>query len=1241
LATTRGIVVRVEDILAVAGSRVMSAGVEKFGSWFSATPPGEFRRRYPGTGPFGPADAALFFGRKRETEELYLRVLSVPLLLQFGRSGLGKTSLLQAGLFPLLRAKPFLPVMIRLNDPRESLTDAVARSIRESALNDGVDFDDTAPAGLWELLVTTTAWREDLLLTPVLVFDQFEEVFTLRDQAFRDGLAAELGALATGIPPERLGGAQIAREALVQRPEVKLLISLKETHLGALEQFSASIPGLFQERLRLEPLSESEARDAVVEPARLVEKQGEPPYWTKPFTYDENVLDKMLTYLKGRSDVIEPFQLQLLCQHAEGIAQRKESAQSATEGEPVTLTASDFRGNNAFAVVLANFYRDVLARISSPAERKRAAELCEDGLLGSSGQRLMLEKKQILSDYGISESTLEKLGRERLVREERRMESTFYELSHDRLAESVFAARNEKLPKSVRRALWAGGVAALLIVAVVIVVVLQASNRAIQQEHDNAENLLGFLLGEQFLGEVRDVGRSTLLRQLQGQVDRRRLGLRSALNHGLSLRNQGEIRRTEGNLAEAVSLFRESLKVFESARGNPDAPREIARSYDRLGDALMSQGKFTEAMPYTLAADDSWRLVANTPGLADVVRTDCTSMAESLVATVEMKTRMGDAAGALAALEKTHTILAELMFGRSQAPPQCGPMVEKAAPYPDPTALQALTRAANARADLFFTQEDDEGAAALAEQARMLRPSSIAARKNAMIALAERGNVRRLTSPEAALADYRRVLADSEELRRSDPDDRLWQRERAAAVLLVSTGIVACHQQPGSCAAAPALEDAEAQVQEATATLRALASVDTTNTSLQDDLVRAAQARSAILAAQGGRAAERLYIIRDAQSIQDQAVRDRNDAAREQTAVLLLAEEADILLELGQLPEARQRLGRAIDGAAKLVAAHPVNALYFYTLAFTRGREAVLLGKAGDSKGAAAASEAEKRATARFEELSQAHVPVTNELRARGIAHVIKGARLLGTEPADYAAVTRELLAAESAFREAARRRPASYDTYDELRKVYDWLQQTEAKLGRKEQRYEALSAAMHAAQIAAWLAPGSAQSAMNNRLLDARYGFAQALMAENDTKSNQAALGLMQEAVVVADSLVQREPGNPDYRVSLADAKCGLGMVRRNLGTAGWENAIRSGLIDAQKAARLAPGRIAFRTKQASWRQYLGEELAKKGEKERGGAELALALQAYEEAARADPKNAEAQNGIRKVRVLIEAGRH
>ncbi|HEX7832580.1 MAG TPA: hypothetical protein VF787_23185, partial [Thermoanaerobaculia bacterium] len=947
-----------------------------------------------------------------------------------------------------------------------------------------------------------------------------------------------------------------------------------------------------------------------------------------PFTYDAATLDAMLTYLKGRSDVIEPFQLQLLCQHAEGIAQRKESTQS----EPVTLTLNDFKGSNAFGVVLENFYRDVLSHISSPVERKRAAELCEDGLLGSAGQRLMLEKKQILSDYRISERTLDVLSRERLVREERRMESTFYELSHDRLAESVFAARSARLPKSVRRALWISGGAAVLIVALLIVAILLTSNRTVQKERDSAENLLGFLLGEQFLGEVRDVGRSTLLLQVQNQVEHRGVGMGSALNRGLSLRNRGEIMRTEGNVEQAVVLFRESLKAFESAAGEPDAPREIARAHDRLGDALMTQGKLTEAVTYIEAADKYWRIMANRPGSVDVVRGDCTSMAESLVATVEVKTRLGQSSRALADLERTFTILSELMFGRGQTPPECGPMAEQAAPYPDPTAMQALTRAALARAVIFSSIEDHDGAAALAQQAQLLRPTSMSARKTALLTLASRGDVHRATSPETALADYRKVLAESEELRRSDPDDRLWQRERAASQLFVSAGIVACSEKPGACTSMPSLDDAEALVFEAIASLRALASSDPTNMSLVDDLVWAWQARSSILAARDGQANERLFVIRSAERVHEQALRDRNDARGEQTAVHLLREEADILLELGRLSEARETLRRAIERASKLVVAHPDNPVYFDTLASTWAREATLLNRLGDVKGAVRASEQERRAKSQFDALYVKHVTASAELRNRGMAHVAAGWKSLGNDELS----TRELLAAESAFREAVRRRPASYGTYDELRNVYDLLQRADQKLGRKAERFEALSASMHAAQLAAWLAPESAQTAMGSRLLEARNEFAQALLAENNQKSNEAALGLMQEAVVVADGLVQRKPANADYRFSLAEARAGLGMVRRRLGSAGWENAVRSGLIEVGHAIMLTPDKIAFRLKQASWRRYLGEELLK-NEKERARVELALALQAYLEASLIDPNNAEAREGVRAIRATLQ----
>ena len=58
---------------------------------------------------------AYFFGRDTEIAELHLRLRSHPLLVLYGRSGLGKTSILSAGLIPRLCAEGQRPVLYRLD----------------------------------------------------------------------------------------------------------------------------------------------------------------------------------------------------------------------------------------------------------------------------------------------------------------------------------------------------------------------------------------------------------------------------------------------------------------------------------------------------------------------------------------------------------------------------------------------------------------------------------------------------------------------------------------------------------------------------------------------------------------------------------------------------------------------------------------------------------------------------------------------------------------------------------------------------------------------------------------------------------------------------------------------------------------------------------------------------------------------------------------------------------------------
>ena len=73
---------------------------------------------WPGLNPFTESQQELFRGRRSETDELLRRVKRRPLTVLFGQSGLGKTSLVQAGLFPRLRHEGMLPIAVRLDYDR-------------------------------------------------------------------------------------------------------------------------------------------------------------------------------------------------------------------------------------------------------------------------------------------------------------------------------------------------------------------------------------------------------------------------------------------------------------------------------------------------------------------------------------------------------------------------------------------------------------------------------------------------------------------------------------------------------------------------------------------------------------------------------------------------------------------------------------------------------------------------------------------------------------------------------------------------------------------------------------------------------------------------------------------------------------------------------------------------------------------------------------------------------------------
>jgi hypothetical protein len=235
---------------------------------------------WPGLESFGENAHGFFHGRDHESTSLLSHVVDAPVTILFGGSGLGKTSLLRAGLFPLLRDHHLLPAYVRFDldagaaPPTEQLHQSVYNAIRGDAPDSMLPLEDES---LWEYLHRADFELRSArngLLTPVIVLDQFEELFTLGERvpALVREFKNELGDLVDNRIPADLAARIEADEAVaarfqLQKRNYKLLICLREDFITELEEWRQPILAPGHSRMRLLRMRAGEALDAVHEPA--------------------------------------------------------------------------------------------------------------------------------------------------------------------------------------------------------------------------------------------------------------------------------------------------------------------------------------------------------------------------------------------------------------------------------------------------------------------------------------------------------------------------------------------------------------------------------------------------------------------------------------------------------------------------------------------------------------------------------------------------------------------------------------------------------------------------------------------------------------------------------------------------------------------------------------------------------------------------------------------------------------
>lgn len=406
------------------------------------------RYRYPGTKYFEANQSDIFFGRKEETESLIHSIKAHDIFVIFADSGIGKTSLLNAGIIPEFEnendLEKIMPIKFRFQDTTHSPLAIIARKLSEYTDKADLPVVDENYS-LWRQMKRchfkeSSDTKEKI---PLLIFDQFEEFFNHR-RAEREACINQLSDLTNQYLPDYIRD-QMAEKFLNRKPDaeeikyytpprVKMLFLIRADKLKLLDDLSKKIPVILRNRFHLKPLNVKQAKEAILFPACLP-RNG---FVSPAFGFQDEAVQQICAYLQNSEEEVESFQLQILCQELEKrIMERYASGNSP---ESALITEQELGGDAGMNDITKNYYVNKINAIQSEAMRKKAVELIEDKLIVE--DRRISQAEFLLLKEGYSRELLDYLlGKTRLIRIDN---DAYIEISHDRLLPSILNLKRKR-----------------------------------------------------------------------------------------------------------------------------------------------------------------------------------------------------------------------------------------------------------------------------------------------------------------------------------------------------------------------------------------------------------------------------------------------------------------------------------------------------------------------------------------------------------------------------------------------------------------------------------------------------------------------------------------------------------------------------------------------------------------------------------------------------------------------------
>jgi hypothetical protein len=431
-------------------------------------------------------DKDIFSGREQKLTKLVDLILLYRGNMVYGQSGIGKSSLIAAGLIPKLLEEGFQPEVIRVSplkdstfiinkiltteDPKTFLPSIFDKVSRDEKISlsiekfESIILENTSVANTATEIIETAIIEIEEKPTPVLIFDQFEELITYFEEATKKEDSQEVIQQRLQLQHKIIS--LLNKFYYDKKLNIKLLFIFREDYLPKFSQLINSIPDLRDHYVRIKPIKSNVLEQIISCPFKLS--------FANPFSSEfiNALAKKFEEYFAG--DDVSLTEVQIVCLELYRTTNEKDRFAQINQDAAIKKILEKFYEKilNEFSAIEKIVATNILALLVLNDRTRNIYH--HDAIINKCIEELAVQKQSKNVTHDICEAVLKKLEEGGFIRKESRKGGVYCEISSETLIPYINKRKIEieyekEKYKALRRKRWvAAGCLALLSAFVVL-----------------------------------------------------------------------------------------------------------------------------------------------------------------------------------------------------------------------------------------------------------------------------------------------------------------------------------------------------------------------------------------------------------------------------------------------------------------------------------------------------------------------------------------------------------------------------------------------------------------------------------------------------------------------------------------------------------------------------------------------------------------------------------------------------